>query len=127
MARYFIWAAEDMYSGLHGMETRAVIECPSIEQAYNYAQEMSLDVIESYCEDEYRDMVNDDGLDYEDEELAEEAFGERLYELKCEHTLWVVIEVDEEKAAGISTRELDRMYCWDDEETLEKYGKPEED
>ena len=127
MARYFIWAGEQMYEGLHGIETRRVVENLSYEEACDWAQEMSIEVIESYCEDEYRDMLNEDEFDsYEDEELAEEAFDERLYDLKCENTCWIVTEVDEEKASGISTQELDHMFCWDPDETIEKYGKPDE-
>lgn len=127
MARYFIWAAEQMYQGLHGIETHRVVECSSYEEACDWAQEMSIEVIESYCEDEYRDMLNEDDFDsYEDEELAEEAFDEDLCDLKSENTCWIVTEVDEEKASGISTQELDRMFYMDDEETLKKYGKPDE-
>ena len=129
MARYFIWAGEQMYEGLHGIETRRVVECSSYENACGWAQEMSFEVIESYCEDEYRDMVDDEVNrdDYDTEDEYEEAFDERLGGLKCENTCWIVTEVDEEKASGISTQELDRMFCWDPDETIKKYGKPDED
>ena len=129
MARYFIWAGEQMYEGLHGIETRRVVECPSYESACDWAQEMSFEVIESYCEDEYRDMVDDEVNrdDYDTEDEYEEAFDERLGGLKCENICWIVTEVDEEKASGISTQELDRMFCWDPDGTIEKYGKPEEE
>ena len=128
MARYFIWAGEQMYGGLHGIETRRVVECPSYESACDWAQEMSIEVIESYCEEEYRDMVDDEVNQncYDTEDEYEEAFDERLGDLKCENTCWIVTEVDEEKASGISTQELGRMFYMDDEETLKKYGKPDE-
>lgn len=128
MARYFIWAGEQMYEGLHGIETRRVVENLSYEDACDWANEMSIEVIESYCEEEYRDMVDDevnrDNYDTEDE--YEEAFDERLGDLKCENTCWIVTEVDEEKASGISTQELDYMFCEDPDGTIEKYGKPDE-
>ena len=128
MARYFIWAGEQMYEGLHGIETYRVIECSSYESACDWAQEMSIEVIEDYCEDQYREMVEDDISrdDYDTENEYEEAFDSRLYDLKCEYTCWRITEVDEEKASGISTEELDVMFYQDEEETLEKYGKPDE-
>ena len=129
MARYFIWAAEQMYEGLHGIETRRVVECPSYEDACDWANEMSIEVIESYCEEEYRDRVDDtiDFHDYDNGEDYWDAFDDLLCDLKSENTCWIVTEVDEEKASGISTQELDNMFCWDPDGTIEKYGKLEEE
>lgn len=129
MVRYFIWAAEQMYEGLHGIEDRRVVETLSYEDACDWANEMSIGVIESYCEEEYRDMVDNEVNrdDYDTEDEYWDAFDERLGDLKCENTYWVVTEVDEEKASNISTQDLDHMYCWDPEGTIENYGKPEEE
>lgn len=128
MARYFIWATEQMYEGLHGIETRRVVENLSYEDACDWANEMSIEVIESYCEEEYRDRVEDEinRDDYDTEDEYWDAFDEYLCDLKCENTSWIVTEVDEEKASGISTQELDHMYYYDPEGTIEKYGKPDE-
>lgn len=128
MARYFIWAAEQMYEGLHGIETRRVVENLSYEDACNWANEMSIEVIESYCEEEYRDRVDDEVNrdDYDTEDEYWDAFDERLGDLKCENTYYIVTEVDEEKASNISTQELDNMFCWDPDGTIEKYGKSDE-
>lgn len=129
MARYFIWAGEQIYEGLHGIETRSVVECPSYEDACDWANEMSIEVIESYCEEEYRDSVDDEVNrdDYDTEEEYEEAFDEHLCDIKYESTYWIITEVDEEKASGISTQELDNMFRWDPDGTIEKYGKSEEE
>lgn len=129
MIRYFIWASEQIYEGLHGIETHRVAECFSYEDACNLANEMSVEVIEDYCEEEYRNTVDDEVNrdDYDTEEEYEEAFDECLCDIKYESTCWRIVEVDEEKASGISTEELDSMYNWDPDGTIEKYGRPDEE
>lgn len=92
--RVFIYACEDMYHGLHGIEDMRVVEVGSIEEADEYGREMSGDVIDTY--DTLRDFD-----DYEDEEAYEEAFLEALE--------WYVYPIDEEKAKDLSTEELNRL------------------
>lgn len=129
MARYFIWAAEQLYEGLHGIETYRVKECSSYEDACNYALELSFDVIDSYCEEEYRRMAEEriDICDYDNEGDYWDDFDEILCDLESESTCWKVTEVNEEKASDISTDELDLMFCQDPDETIKKYGKSEEE
>lgn len=89
--RVFIYACEDMYHGLHGVEDMGVVEVSSIEEANDLGREMSEGVLESF------DMENE----YEDEGNWYNDIGEALE--------WYVYPIDEEKAKGLSTEELDRL------------------
>lgn len=91
--RVFVYACEDMYHGLHGIEDMRVVEVDSIEEADEYGMEMSTGVIESY------DTLAD--YEYEDDEDYEEAL--------LDAREWYVYPIDEEKAKGLSTEELDRL------------------
>lgn len=92
--RVFIYACEDMYHGLHGIENMRVVEVESIEEANEYGMEMSGDVIDTY------DTLGD-FEEFEDEEAYEEAW--------LEAREWYVYPINEEKAKGKSTRELDKI------------------
>lgn len=94
--RVFVYACEDMYHGLHGIEDMRVVEVSSMEEADQYGMEMSADVIESY------DTLADYD-EYEDEEAYEEAF--------LEAREWYVYSIDEEKAKDISTDKLNKLAC----------------
>lgn len=92
--RVFIYACEDMYHGLHGIEDMRVVEVGSIEEADEYGMEMSGDVIDTY------DTLGD-FEEFEDEEAYEEAF--------LEAREWYIYPIDEEKAKGKSTEELGKI------------------
>ena len=80
---FFIWAAEDMYKGLHGIEDYGVFDCPDVEEANRTGLEMSEGVIESYgLEKEYYDY------DYEE--------GEEIPLDYSEGTLWEIYKVKDE-------------------------------
>lgn len=105
--RVFIYACEDMYHGLHGIEDMRVVEVESIEEADEYGMEMSGDVIETY------DTLGDFD-EFEDEEAYEEAF--------LEAREWYVYPIDEEKAKGLSTRELDKLASeWGSDYFIKEY------
>ena len=48
MARYVIFAAEQVYSGLHGMSSTFVTEAASDREIEWIARDASLDIIDSY-------------------------------------------------------------------------------
>lgn len=93
--KVFIYACEDMYRGLHGIEDMRVVEVDSIEEADEYGMEMSTGVIESY------DTLAD--YEYEDDEDYEEAL--------LDAREWYVYPIDEEKAKNLSIDELNRLVC----------------
>ena len=111
MARYVIFAAEQVYSGLHGMSSTFVTEAESDREVDSIARDASLDVIDSYM------CIRDDlyeGVDPEDYEVMNEiALEDVMYE-------WALI--DEELAGNYSTKELDSMaYDMGYEEFVEAY------
>ena len=105
--RVFIYACENTYQGLHGIEDMRVVEVSSVEEANEYGMEMSRDVIETY------DTLGD-FEEFEDEEAYEEAF--------LEAREWYVYLIDEEKAKGKSTEELDEIASeWGSDWFIEEY------
>lgn len=61
-----IWAFENQYGGLHGIEHHRVVEVDGADIAEMYAIEESREVIENFCMDEIRE--------YADAEADEGAF-----------------------------------------------------
>lgn len=92
--RVLIYACEQTYHGLHGIEDMTVVEVDSIEEADEYGIEMSERLIESY----------DTLIDFDDYD-DDEAYGEALSEARE----WYIYSIDEEKAKGKSTEELDKI------------------
>ena len=92
--RVLIYACEQMYHGLHGIEDMTVVEVDSIKEADEYGIEMSERLIESYDT-----LINFD--DYDDDE----AYGEALLEARE----WYVYPINEEKAKSFSIKELDKL------------------
>lgn len=105
--RVFIYACENTYGGLHGICDMRVVEVSSIEEANEYGMEMSGDVIESY-----------DTLGDLEDELDEDELDEAFMEARE----WYVYPIDEEKAKGFSTEELDKIASeWGDEYFIKEY------
>ena len=98
MARYVVFAADELYKGLYGMSSTFVTEAESDREIEWIARDESLDIIDSYmC---IRDDLYD-GVDPEDyETMSEIALEDVMYE-------WALI--DEELASNYSTNELDSM------------------
>lgn len=106
MPRFFYFACEGIYGGLHGVYNYGVIDAYNEDDVRNEAINASLEIINSYssiCESlksdvEYR-MEPGDNFD----ELYEEACYEDVV-----YGLW---RIDENKAKNFSTEELNRMSC----------------
>lgn len=90
MALYFIYAAENMYQGLHGMYDYAIEEAESRDDLEAEAIGMSYDVMDSYGEISERlrsdaeEEVEFNGYDEEDydsvlEEMLNEKYEDNLY------------------------------------------------
>ena len=111
MARYVVFAAEEFYGGLYGMNSTFVTEAASDREIEWIARDASLDIIDSYaC---IRDAIYED-VDPEDyESMSEIALEDVMYE-------WALI--DEELAGNYSTKELDSMaYDMGYEDFVEAY------
>lgn len=104
MAIYLVYACEQSYGGLHGMYNCDVIEADSEEEADEYGEEMSYDVMESYSsvidtmyEEAYdaaqTECIEEDTEEYEDyvgtyvEDLMANNLDWSVYELSSEHTV----------------------------------------
>lgn len=77
--RYFIYAYDEMYNGLHGMYDYRFDFC-SFESAEAYGYEMSYNVIESYG-DIYESLYDEDSTDEEIEEAIQEDIAYEIWEL----------------------------------------------
>lgn len=97
---YYIWAAEDSYNGLHGIETYGVYECSDLEEANNTGLELSYQIIENFSSHLY--YYND-----EDEELGQ-------------HTVWEVRKIKDEYS-NMTAAELDVICCPDPDGFIEEY------
>ena len=84
--KYFIYAYDEMYNGLHGMYDYCFIIC-DYKEAEEYGREMSLGVIESYYEI-YNSLLNYCDVDEEEvdeeyrQEVLEEDIAYEIYELR---------------------------------------------
>jgi len=110
MSRYLIWACENIYGGLHGMNYQGVIEADSEGEALEYARNEAIELIHSYesiensLEEEVQEQITPGMTEDEIEDLREQ-----VYEEDLEYACWLV---DEAKANQYSTFELDDK-CWD--------------
>ena len=78
--RYFIYAYDVMYNGLHGMYDYRFDFC-SLDSAESYGYEMSYDVIESYS-DIYESLYDEDSTAEEMEEAIQEDIAYEVWELR---------------------------------------------
>lgn len=104
MAQYAIWACDNIYGGLHGMNYSGVINADTLEEALDYAQERAIEVTQSYSciesalEDEYVERVDENTP-------ADEAEMIRC-EIIFEDIEYNAVKVTKE---GFSTKELDEL------------------
>ena len=105
MARYAVFARDEMYGGLHGMNYTGVIEADSEEEVANLAFEEALNVIQSYAdiyealEKEIEEYIEDDMTKEEIEDLRNDVYTNDV------QTIWAL--VDELVAEDYTTEELD--------------------
>ena len=90
MQRVFIYACEDFYGGLHGIEDMTVTEVSDLKAADEIGRDMSLGVIESYS---IREKYGEEDVEYDGDEGS------------C----WEIYKIRED--ISISTRDLDAECC----------------
>ena len=106
---FYIWAGEDMYQGLHGIEDYGVFDCFDIEDANRRGLEMSEEVIVSYgLEKEYYDCYDE----VEDDEDIEFDYGE--------HTMWEIRKIKDEYVE-LGEDELNALCRRDPDGFVEKF------
>lgn len=106
MKRYFVYACEQMYGGLHGMNNFGVVEVEDSateDDVYqDYVVEMSFEVMNSY--EEITDSLVDRD-DFDDEDEYYEAYEEAMWENVDGYVAKIRDDV------MLSTRELDKRAC----------------
>ena len=110
MKRYFVYAYDQSYGGLHGMYDWCFMES-SYEDAECTAAEMSANVIDSYSDIRYS------LFDCEEEEIYERYSEEEINEIVQEDIAFEIYEVRDDAP---SFEELEAMYL-DPESYIKEY------
>lgn len=117
--KVFIYACENTYGGFHGMYEIAVEEIDSIKEAHEIAEEMSLNVMDSYhviiedyrdqarelMEDEY-DNFDKDNMDMEEEEALFYSYMDEIIEENICYSIYLI----KDKYQNLSVKELYNHY-----------------
>ena len=114
--RYFVYAYDGMYGGLHGMYEYCFLE-GTFEEAEEYGIEMSHNVIDSYSE------IRQNIFGYEDEEEIYENYSEEeIQDIIMEDVEYEVWELRDDAP---SFEELEEMNL-DPQSYIEEYCKHDE-
>jgi len=123
--RWAIYAYDQMYGGLHGMNERFCIESNNEEDVHLEAREASLNVISSYSQiyealDEEADETFESGeyIDMNPDD-AFELWCDEVYNEDVEYQYWQLNEI----ANAYSLEELDEMFNNDPDEFILKFTK----
>ena len=108
--KYFVYAYDGMYGGLHGMHEWCFME-GTYDEAECYGEEMSANVIDSYSDIRYS------LFDCEDEEIYERYSEEEINEIIQEDIAFEIYEVRDDAP---SFEELEAMYL-DPESYIKEY------
>ena len=118
MSYYAIYAYENMYGGLHGINDYAVVEADSYEMAEKFAAELSSDVIDSYLDDE--EIREAAGIDEDDVFFTDE--DDKLDDFYAEDIAYDIYTLDESKIRDeISLNSYADKFRDDPHEFIEKY------
>ena len=121
---FAIIAAEGIYEGLHGIETKTIVEASNWNEIYDIARELSLEVMESYGDviEELEREVQEE-IDFNDTvNWTEERIEELRAEVYNDNVYYNVYQLDEEKIKDDSYEQLEEEFYNDPEEFLEKYA-----
>lgn len=120
-----IHSYEDTYHGIHGYETREIYEADDMRDAYDFARELSLDIITGYSvfEDEITDIIASEyNLDEEENESEYEEIYWDIVESKILFNVW---PLKEEKVKNYDIDTLYKMYCNNPGEFLKEFANEE--
>lgn len=121
--RVFIYACENIYGGLHGINNLDVCEVKDLDEANEIGMDMSIEVCESY-DDVLNQLEEDADCAVGEENRDTDEWCEAYNQALCENLNWYCEEINEEVAGSISTEELGRIACnLGDEEFVERYCK----
>lgn len=132
MALYLYYAADQMYQGLHGMESFGIIDEPDLETALEEAKTASREVITTYNNiiDELSEAAqgNVDAESYaaDGETVPEEAYEQALEDAIYEDMYYQVWRIKPLIAQGMSYEELEELIREDFETFTEEYCELED-
>lgn len=116
--KYVIYAAECIYQGLHGIEDWSIYECDNEEEAFEIAEENSLEIMNSYsC---VYETLNDDIETWKDDNMSEDEIEELTYELYRENLYCNVYKIKNE-FQNLPIEDLESTLYNDPQEFIEKY------
>ena len=113
-----IHAYEQMYGGLHGMEQTAIVDVENLEEAEDYAVEMSYDVMDSYSciIESFEEDAYSEGL-----EEGTREWDEFIEECRSENNAYELWPITETK--GKTVEELESEFFNDKHGFVEAYCK----
>ena len=124
MRLWAVWGCDQIYGGLHGMESIAVIEGTE-DDASEYAETLSREVIESYSsiqeylEAQVRETCEFNNIDYNEDGDDVWFIRNEVYDEDLEYGY---IELNVNKLPTLNIEELNKMYYNYREEFTDKYG-----
>lgn len=132
MALYLYYAADQMYQGLHGMESFGIIDEPDLETALEEARTASREVITTYNNiiDELSEAawesVDAESYAADGETVPEEAYEQALEDAIYEDMYYQVWRIKPLITQGISYEELEELVREDFEAFTEEYCELED-
>ena len=106
--RVYIYACDNIYGGLHGMEDYGIFEVANMHEADAIGEEMSRGVVDSYSQ--IMESIEEDCAYYVEHDGFEESSSEWegiMEQLIAEDLNWSVCEIDEDRVNGMTDEELE--------------------
>ena len=132
MALYLYYAADQMYQGLHGMESFGIIDEPDLESAFEEARAASREIITTYSNiidelsQEAWESVDAESYAADGETVPEETYAQALEDAIYEDMYYQVGRIKPLMAQGMSYEELEELVREDFETFTEEYCELED-
>lgn len=132
MALYLYYAADQMYQGLHGMESFGIIDEPDLESAFEEARAASREIITTYSNiidelsQEAWESVDAESYAADGETVPEETYAQALEDAIYEDMYYQVWRIKPLMAQGMSYEELEELVREDFETFTEDYCELED-
>lgn len=132
MALYLYYAADQMYQGLHGMESFGIIDEPDLESAFEEARIASREIITDYdiiideLKQEAWESVDTESYAADGETVPEEVYKQALEDAIYEDMYYQVWRIKPLIAQGMSYEELEELVREDFGAFTEEYCELED-
>lgn len=132
MALYLYYAADQIYQGLHGMESFGIIDEPNLESAFEEARIASREIITTYdniieeLTQEAWESVDAEAYTADGETVPEEAYKQALEDAIYEDMYYQVWKIKPLMAQGMSYEELEELVREDFGAFTEEYCELED-